>query len=79
MNLSPGAMVAIGLCSLLLVAFPITRGLMVWFAKGPLTAAIKYLSHLLGMVFTAHVIVGKNFAPRRIILPTLAKKGTRVR
>lgn len=79
MILTPGMMVAIGFCSLLLVAFPITRGLMVWFAKGPLTSAIKYLAHILGMVFTAHVIVGKNLAPRRVILPTLAKKGTRIR
>ena len=79
MNLTPGVMVAIGLCALLMVAFPITRGLLVWFAKGPLTSAIKYVSHILGMVFAAHVIVSKNFAPRRVVLPTLAKKGTRIR
>ena len=79
MSLTPGVMVAIGFCSLLLVAFPITRGLMVWFVKGPLTSAIKYLAHILGMVFSAHVVVVRNFAPRRVILPTLAKKGTRIR
>lgn len=61
-----------GLCLMLL--FAPTRSLLATLLKGPGVKLWGSLMSFLLMIIKAHIMVIRNFAPRRVVLPTLEKK-----
>lgn len=60
----------------LLLAFPFSRNAVIWLLKEPVYLMLHWLWHLSQHVIRAHMVVLRNFAPRGVVQPTLARPTT---
>lgn len=72
--------IVIALCLVVMSLFAPTRSLISWFflqqifgSNGLFTKLLGYVQSVGATILKAHLLILKNFAPRRVVLPTLDK------